>query len=105
VSQLPPAGWYPDPAGSPGLLRYWDGSDWGEGLRNTGTRLQSDPPISLPVPRAQPGSPWATYRSDLAWNARTLRSSPYFVLASVGLLAVVDLDTRGVIRPPRSPDF
>lgn len=24
---LPPAGWYPDPAGSPGR-RYWDGQQW-----------------------------------------------------------------------------
>ena len=23
-----PAGWYADPSEEPGLLRYWDGSDW-----------------------------------------------------------------------------
>lgn len=23
-----PAGWYPDPAGDPNLLRYWDGTQW-----------------------------------------------------------------------------
>ena len=25
-----PAGWYPDPAGAPGLLRWWDGAGWTE---------------------------------------------------------------------------
>src|ERR1700722_8305740 len=99
MTELPPAGWYPDPAGAPGLLRYWDGSVWKEGLRHTGTRLPGDFLTPLPVPRAQSGSPWATYRSDLKCSARTLRSSPYFVLLSVGLVAVFDLSSRGVIRP------
>jgi hypothetical protein len=25
---MPPTGWYPDPYGVPGLLRWWDGSTW-----------------------------------------------------------------------------
>src|SRR6185437_2520791 len=25
---LPPSGWYPDPYGTPLLLRWWDGSGW-----------------------------------------------------------------------------
>jgi hypothetical protein len=25
---MPPSGWYPDPHGMPGLLRWWDGSTW-----------------------------------------------------------------------------
>jgi hypothetical protein len=25
---MPPSGWYPDPYGVPGLLRWWDGSTW-----------------------------------------------------------------------------
>lgn len=25
---LPPSGWYPDPYGTPALLRWWDGSGW-----------------------------------------------------------------------------
>jgi Protein of unknown function (DUF2510) len=26
--ELPPSGWYPDPHGVPGLLRWWDGATW-----------------------------------------------------------------------------
>lgn len=25
-----PSGWYPDPAGAPGQMRYWNGTAWGE---------------------------------------------------------------------------
>src|SRR5580700_10910019 len=25
---LPPSGWYPDPYGTPSLLRWWDGAGW-----------------------------------------------------------------------------
>jgi hypothetical protein len=96
---LPPAGWYLDPAGTPGLLRYWDGSTWQEQVRHSGTQLTGDPLVPLPVPHAQSGSPWSIYRSDLKRSASALRSSPYFVLMSVGLVAVFDLSSRGVIRP------
>jgi len=24
----PPSGWYAEPSGAPGVLRYWDGSAW-----------------------------------------------------------------------------
>jgi membrane protease YdiL (CAAX protease family) len=27
---MPPAGWYPDPSGSPGAYRFWDGAAWTE---------------------------------------------------------------------------
>jgi hypothetical protein len=70
-----------------------------EEFRHSGTRLTGDSFIPLPVPHAQSGSPGKTYRSDLKWSANTLRSSPYFVLVSVGLVALFDLSSRGVIRP------
>lgn len=42
MASLPPAGWYPNPSGAPGL-RYFDGRDWTAHHR-------SAPPMSMPVP-------------------------------------------------------
>jgi hypothetical protein len=33
---LPPSGWYPDPYGVPGLLRWWDGSTWTQHTHDEG---------------------------------------------------------------------
>ncbi len=34
--ELPPSGWYPDPYGVPGLLRWWDGSTWTQHTHQAG---------------------------------------------------------------------
>lgn len=44
VSAAPRPGWYPDPAGTPELYRWWDGGGWGEAI--------SESP-SAPSPRTQ----------------------------------------------------
>jgi hypothetical protein len=48
---MPPSGWYPDPYGVRGLLRWWDGSVWTEY-----TQSQENPPVgdetSLDLPPA-----------------------------------------------------
>ncbi len=34
--ELPPSGWYPDPYGVPGLLRWWDGATWTQHTHQAG---------------------------------------------------------------------
>ena len=46
-SELPPAGWYPDPQ-QPERQRWWDGTEW------TDTLLQAAPDINDPLWQAHP---------------------------------------------------
>lgn len=47
TGQTPP-GWYPDPYGSPGLQRWWDGGQWTQ---------STQPAASTPAPWASPQAP------------------------------------------------
>ena len=49
----PPAGWYPDPAGS-GRQRYWDGARWTEQLDPPDEPLAETAPVSQQDARANP---------------------------------------------------
>ena len=54
----PPPGWYPDPSGTPGRQRYFDGQRWTD---------QFQPPAVPPtVPRQQQGPPASGIRKILA---------------------------------------
>jgi hypothetical protein len=42
-----PAGWYPDPDGAPGTVRWWDGADWSDVTTPTG------PGVAVQAPAVQ----------------------------------------------------
>jgi len=83
VSTTPPAGWYPDPAGSPGQ-RWWDGRGWTELLRDgTAGTTEPSPGAARPVPPASwpPGgdvgpAPVPPAASSGQVNAPWLRQPP-----------------------------
>jgi len=57
MSGQTPPGWYPDPYGTPGLQRWWDGGQWSESTQ------PAVPQVSTPAPWAPPGvqpqqQPW-----------------------------------------------
>ena len=54
MTSMPPGGWYPDPAGLPGLRRWWDGARWTEH-----TQTVAMPPPLLPA--TQLGPPLVSY--------------------------------------------
>jgi hypothetical protein len=99
VTELPPAGWYRDPDGNAGGLRYWDGSIWTE------HRSASTPPLHeitqevLPEPQSQQGSSWEMFRTDLKWSAHELRRSPLLLLITVAIFALIDLGLRRDVQP------
>jgi hypothetical protein len=47
----PPPGWYPDPDGTPGLVRWWNGSTWSDVATpaGPGVAVQSSPLLAPPV--------------------------------------------------------
>ncbi len=47
MSAAPRPGWYPDPAGTPDLFRWWDGGDWAEAISES-PRAPS-PPLHFPA--------------------------------------------------------
>lgn len=64
MSDLPPAGWYPDDMGEPGGLRYWDGSQWTEHVHDARSRPQHEAPEGWtqgPDGRWQPPDDGRTY--------------------------------------------
>jgi len=50
----PPPGWYPDPDGSPELVRWWNGVSWSDVATpaGPGVAVQSSPVLAPPTPAA-----------------------------------------------------
>lgn len=74
-------GWYPDPAGDPNLLRYWDGSGWSSQTRPMEQPQQTGPSAWPELEQQQPE----------AWSsapARPARRRTRLLLA-LGVAAVV----------------
>jgi Protein of unknown function (DUF2510) len=94
MTELPLAGWYPDPSGPPGSLRWWDGSAWSN---QTTLALKG---FETPEPLPQQRPPWACYWEDLKTSARLLWASPFLVLLSAALFAALELGARRA--PPRA---
>jgi Protein of unknown function (DUF2510) len=55
----PAPGWYPDPDGTPGLVRWWNGVSWSEVATPTGpgVAVQSSPVLAPPAPAPFPVPP------------------------------------------------
>ncbi|CEI31983.1 DUF2510 domain-containing protein [Propionibacterium freudenreichii] len=75
----PTPGWYPDPAGAPGLYRYWDGHAW--------TGATTNDPAATPAPQVDSPTRSGTHRRG--WIVAVLA-----VLVALGVIIAVVL-TRG----------
>jgi hypothetical protein len=81
----PPPGWYPDPDGTSGLVRWWNGSTWSDVATSAGpgVAVQSAPQLA-PAPWPEPVPPPET--DDVR---STGNRSGWIVLGSLLLILVV----------------
>ena len=81
MTAAPRPGWYPDPAGAPGLYRWWDGSHWAD---VTSDSVQAPPPLALPIEAAGGVAPYH-HASPLRIAAALGLGFALFISASIGL--------------------
>jgi hypothetical protein len=99
VSAAPRPGWYPDPAGTPELYRWWDGGDWTEAISES-PRAPS-PRLHSP---ARPEDELVRRRhSPLRSVVALLLCVALFLSATVGLGLVIWQDGPRLDRGSRAP--
>ncbi len=56
TSSAPP-GWYPDPDGAPGVVRWWNGGGWSDVTTPLGPGVAVQAPATAPAPAPEPAAP------------------------------------------------
>jgi len=72
-------GWYPDPDGTPGRFRYWDGNGW--------SQLTTGDPHRTPAP-ANPDNTGTKRRTDRGWVVALVALAVVTVIAVVVMVLV-----------------
>lgn len=84
-----PAGWYPDPGGQPGRLRFWDGRSWS-------AELTGDPRTPAPSAAAP------TTRETLVVGSRQQARSRVWLVGLIALVVAAVVVVALVVRSPGS---
>jgi hypothetical protein len=90
VTVAPRPGWYPDPAGTTGLYRWWDGSSWAE---VTSDSAQAPPPLPVESEAVAEGSAPLRRASPVRVATVLTLGFALFVSASIGLGLVIWRDS------------
>jgi len=117
VTVGPPGGWYQDPVGVAGALRYWDGSKWTESVHLPG--LPPPPSHWRTGPDPPPGAAWSSgpqvpgaprleidepTRRDLVWETRFVMVA-FLVPGIAGAIVLLAQHVSGVGSITRFPVY
>jgi hypothetical protein len=101
----PAPGWYPDPDGAPGLVRWWSGTGWSDVATpaGPGVTVQRSPVLTPPQPRAAPAPvPTAAARRRLGWAWAVGALALAAVVVLVGVLAGRSADGTSEVPLPQA---